>query len=51
MAVSLGFDRLVGSIAAGWVPREAGGRRRAIVASELVGRSCPAIMLFYPAKE
>lgn len=50
-AASLGFDSEVKSIAAGWIRSEAGGRRRAIVACRLDGRSYPAIMRLYPAND
>lgn len=47
---SLGFDSDVDSIAAGWIPGDAGGRPRAVVACSLDGKYFPVIMHFFPAK-
>lgn len=50
-APSLGFDTNVESIAAGWIPREAGGLQRAVVVCMLHVSSYPAIMHFYPTED
>lgn len=49
-ASSLTFDNDIRSIASGTILREAEARRCAVVACQLRGRSIPAIMHFYTAK-